>query len=136
MHLRLKYDFLVSLDLGYSPFDVGCVCLIYFQPGLWRYTVTNNGGDSIDLLISISAHASQEGVDPIVITSELSGSVTNVTANEPLVVFGEVRQGLNPIINATVIAILERPPDSDGNPSAPVELELLDNGAGKMRMHQ
>ncbi|PIK45473.1 putative calcium-activated chloride channel regulator 1-like [Apostichopus japonicus] len=99
-------------------------------PGFWSYKVTNNHSSAIGVLITISTLASQDGVDPIIVSSELSGSITDFVDREPLIAFGEVRQGTYPIINVTVIATIERPPDQDGNPQDPVQIQLLDNGAG------
>ena len=81
--------------------------------------------ESYDVIASVSSSPSQEGVDPILVTSFLSGTTAEVLSNKPLVAYAEVRQGFYPVIKATVIAIFE-------TPTSTVELPLLDNGAGKI----
>lgn len=76
------------------------------------------------------------GVDPIIATSELSGSITDFANGQPLIAFSEVRQGLNPVIRANVTATIERPPDANGIPYNSIILQLLDNGAGKRTINE
>lgn len=61
-------------------------------------------------------------MDPILVESYLSSSKLG---DKPLVAYAEVRQGFYPVVNATVVAIIETPAGTT------VELPLLDNGAGK-----
>lgn len=100
------------------------------ESGLWSYVVSNTHFTGHEVFVSISTYASQEGVDPITATSEISGSVTDFANGEPLIAFAEVKQGFYPVIRANVIATIERPPDANGVPYDPIELQLLDNGAG------
>ena len=74
----------------------------------------------------MTSYATDPDVEPILITSELSGSITDFANGEPIIAYAEVRQGFSPIINAEVWAKIDRP----GN-YAPVNVQLLDNGAGK-----
>ncbi|PIK57832.1 putative calcium-activated chloride channel regulator 1-like [Apostichopus japonicus] len=110
-------------------FKVISVKLPFAEPGLWSYSVYNAHPASHEIFTSISTYA-LEGVNPIIATSELSGSTTDFANGQPLVAFAEVRQGLHPIIRANVIATIERPPDANGVIYQPIELVLLDNGAG------
>lgn len=104
------------------------------QPGLWSYDVTNIHFEEHEVLISISTYASEEDVDPITATAELSGSITNVTSGEVLTAFAEVKQGFYPVVNASVVATIERPPDAMGIEYDPFILKLYDNGAGSWPM--
>ena len=70
-------------------------------------------------------------MEPILITSELSGSLIDVASGEHIIAYAEVRQGFSPIIYAEVWARIDRPPDSSGITYPPVNIQLLDNGAGK-----
>lgn len=80
--------------------------------------------------MAASSFARSEDVIPIIATSELSGSITDFSNGQPLTAFVEVRQGFNPVVNARVTAIIERPPDDLGNDYPSVEMQLFDNGAG------
>ena len=71
-------------------------------------------------------------MEPILITSELSGSLTDFANGEPIVAYAEIRQGFSPIIYAEVWARIERPPDGRGITYPPVDIQLLDNGAGEL----
>ena len=73
-------------------------------------------------------------MEPILVTSELSGYLTDFANGEPLTAYAEVRQGFSPIIYAEVWARIDRPPDITGNSYPPVDVQLLDNGAGKNRV--
>lgn len=78
-----------------------------------------------EVSITISSYPVSDDVEPIIVTSELSGSITAFEQGEPLVAFAELRQGFSPIIYANVWATIERP---GGFP--PIMVQLLDNGAG------
>lgn len=83
-----------------------------------------------EVIVSVSSLPSREGVEPIVIKSFLSGTDADVTGNTPFVAYAEVRQGFYPIVQARVVATIERPRTADGRDLGPVEMILKDNGAG------
>ena len=87
--------------------------------------MTNKIFLSQDIAISISSNPASADVDPIIVTSELSGSITDFANGEPLTAFAEIRQGFSPMIYANVWATIERPAGYD-----PIDIQLLDNGAG------
>ncbi|XP_033644207.1 calcium-activated chloride channel regulator 1-like [Asterias rubens] len=95
------------------------------QAGAWEFWVTNKIFLSQDIAISISSNPASADVDPIIVTSELSGSITDFANGEPLTAFAEIRQGFSPMIYANVWATIERPAGYD-----PIDIQLLDNGAG------
>ena len=76
----------------------------------------------------MTSYATDPDVEPILVTSELSASYTDFVINgDPDVAYAEVLQGFSPIIYAEVWARIDRP---GGYP--PVDIQLLDNGAGKL----
>ena len=79
-----------------------------------------------EVFYTVTSYATDPDVEPILITSELSGSITNFADGEPIIAYAEVRQGFSPIINAEVWAKIDRP-----GSYAPVNVQLLDNGAGR-----
>merc|ERR1712025_449481 len=54
----------------------------------------------------------------------------NTEVDVKLAVVAEVSQGTVPVVGAKVKAEIERPPDSNGDPQPPMELDLMDNGSG------
>ncbi|KAJ8023069.1 Calcium-activated chloride channel regulator 1 [Holothuria leucospilota] len=113
-----------------STFKVIQVIIPRTESGLWQVLVTNIYNGRLEVLMSVSSFASDENVEPIIATAELSGSLTDFANGQPLIAFAEIRQGFKPIINANVTAIIERPADNRDNSYPPVKLQLLDNGAG------
>ncbi|XP_022081155.1 epithelial chloride channel protein-like [Acanthaster planci] len=95
------------------------------EEGAWIFTVRNRRNGKQDVAIAVSSYPASDNVEPIVVTSELSGSITAFEKGEPLVAYAEVRQGFSPMIYANVTATIERPGGYD-----PVTVQLLDNGAG------
>ena len=60
------------------------------------------------------------------VQAHLNKSVLNMSNGvEAVVAYAEVRQGIRPVINATVIAFVERPGDDTSD-----VISLYDNGAG------
>ena len=82
------------------------------------------------MFITVTSYATDENVEPILVTSELSGSQIDVASGEHIIAYAEVRQGFSPIIYAEVWARIDRP-DFTGNSYPPVDVQLFDNGAGK-----
>lgn len=100
------------------------------EEGNWTYSVDNLYTKEMEVAVVIGSYPKQDGDGPITVTSYLSGSSLDAQNGEQLTVFAEVRKGYSPVVDANVVAILERPPDGEGNVFTPVELQLLDNGAG------
>ncbi|XP_038061541.1 calcium-activated chloride channel regulator 1-like isoform X2 [Patiria miniata] len=96
------------------------------EAGSWKFKVWNNGTQSQDVVVTIYSYPASNDVEPIIVTSELSGSTTAFEQNEPLVAYAEIRQGFRPMIYANVWATIERPQAG----YEPIKLQLLDNGAG------
>lgn len=100
------------------------------EPGSWTFTITNLDNSPHDISVSVSSLPSSEEVEPIVIKSFLSGTEALVTGDRPLIAYAEVTQGFYAIIQARVIATIERPRTADGRDLGPVEVILKDNGGG------
>ena len=64
-------------------------------------------------------------MEPILITSELSGSQTDISKGDLVIAYAEIRQGFSPVVFAEVWATVIRPEDT------PIDIQLLDNGAGE-----
>ncbi|PIK61220.1 hypothetical protein BSL78_01863 [Apostichopus japonicus] len=95
------------------------------EPGEWRYVIYNQDTTvAHDVIVSIASYLSQEGVDPIIISSFLCGLRIGVDNNKEVVVYADVRRRFFPVVGSTVIATVETPI------GVPVELQLNDNGAG------
>ncbi|KAJ8028766.1 Calcium-activated chloride channel regulator 1 [Holothuria leucospilota] len=105
-------------------------CLLFVKPGSWTFTITNLDNSPHDISVSVSSLPSSEEVEPIVIKSFLSGTEALVTGDRPLIAYAEVTQGFYAIIQARVIATIERPRTADGRDLGPVEVILKDNGGG------
>lgn len=100
------------------------------EAGTWQFIIMNRHSSPQEVIVSVSSLPSREGVEPIVIKSFLSGTDADVTGNTPFVAYAEVRQGFYPIVQARVVATIERPRTADGRDLGPVEMILKDNGAG------
>ncbi|XP_071846695.1 calcium-activated chloride channel regulator 4A-like [Apostichopus japonicus] len=95
------------------------------EPGEWTYHIYNQDTTvKHDVIVSVASYPSEEGVDPITVSSFVCGSLIGVVDNKPLVIYAEVKKRFDPVIGVKVIATVERP-NAD-----PVRLILLDNGAG------
>ncbi|XP_071846825.1 calcium-activated chloride channel regulator 1-like [Apostichopus japonicus] len=95
------------------------------EPGEWRYFIYNQDTTAAhDVIVSVASFPSQEGVDPITVSSFLCGSLIGIVNNKPMVAYAEVRQRFYPVVGARVIATVETPT------GVPIELQLFDNGAG------
>ena len=78
----------------------------------------------------MSSYATDPNVQPIIVTSELSGTYTDFKKGEFVRVFAEVRQGVKPIIHADVWAIVHQPGGTQTKP-----FQLKDDGASRFCEH-
>ena len=100
------------------------------QPGTWTFQIFNLALVAEEVFCTISSYATDPNVEPIVVTSELSGTFTDFVNQELVSVFSEVRQGVKPIIHADVWAIVHQPGGTQTQP-----FKLKDDGAGKICEH-
>ena len=104
------------------------VCIVSYQTGAWSFKVTNlrtGGSKEEQVSFTVTSYASDPTVEPILITSELSGSQTDISKGDLVIAYAEIRQGFSPVVFAEVWATVIRPEDD------PIDIELLDNGAGE-----
>ncbi|XP_043942807.1 uncharacterized protein LOC122814282 [Protopterus annectens] len=91
------------------------------ETGDWIYSFYNKHSSSQAFGITVTSRAADHSVPPITVNTHMN-AYKNVYSS-PMVVYAEVSQGFLPVVNATVIAIIE------SESGAPVTLELFDNGA-------
>lgn len=99
------------------------ISVFYLQVGDWHYYIKNEGTTAQNVSVTVTSRAASSVVPPVNVVAYMKKANT---APNPVVVYAEVSQGFLPVLGANVIATVEK----DG--AAPVSLELLDNGAGKL----
>ncbi|OCT85207.1 hypothetical protein XELAEV_18023371mg [Xenopus laevis] len=90
--------------------------------GAWQYNLCNTHTASQAIGIVVTSMAADENVPPITVNAHMNRD--NNRFPEPMVVYASVNQGLLPVVNANVTAIIESVKGKS------VTLELWDNGAG------
>ncbi|XP_070559169.1 calcium-activated chloride channel regulator 4A-like [Ptychodera flava] len=94
------------------------------EDGLWLYEVHNPDSRNQVVEISIDSKSIDSSTEPIRLSS--TPSTDMVTESPPMVtIYADVKQGHSPVLNAHVIAAIERP-----SPLTTVELQLFDTGTG------
>ncbi|NXI89536.1 CLCA1 regulator, partial [Psophia crepitans] len=91
------------------------------EVGDWQFCIKNVHTATQVLSVTATSRPAHSNVPPVSTACHMSRAKR---AFNPVVVYAEVSQGFLPILDATVIATIEK----DG--AAAVTLELLDNGAG------
>ncbi|XP_013380548.1 calcium-activated chloride channel regulator 3A-1 [Lingula anatina] len=105
-----------------EPVRIVRVSIPSAQVGLWKYTITNTATTKQTVQVDVKSR-SRENSQPIRVRAWMSA--TNVDVQKArAVVYAEVSKGYAPIVNAKVVATVDRPQGD------PLELELKDNGAG------
>ncbi|NP_001267545.1 chloride channel accessory 1 gene 3 L homeolog precursor [Xenopus laevis] len=92
------------------------------ERGAWQYNLCNTHTASQAIGIVVTSMAADENVPPITVNAHMNRD--NNRFPEPMVVYASVNQGLLPVVNANVTAIIESVKGKS------VTLELWDNGAG------
>ncbi|CAO2600339.1 Calcium-activated chloride channel regulator 2 [Lemmus lemmus] len=90
--------------------------------GRWTYTLNNTDPSPQALKVTVASRASSLAIYPATVEAFVERDSTHFP--QPVIIYANVRKGLYPILNATVVATVE-PEAGD-----PVMLQLLDNGAG------
>ena len=98
--------------------------------GRWQYRLT--ASEALDVSVKVVSKSRTSSDDPIITRCWIAAGAQEVdtTTNVKLAVVGEVKQGTKPVVGARVVAEVERPPDSQGNPYPAIELVLQDEGSG------
>merc|ERR1712172_122250 len=101
------------------------------QEGRWVYEIVASEA-LVSISVKVESKSRDPSTDPVMSRCWISsdGQELDTTTNVKLAVVAEVSQGSAPVVGARVEAVVERPMDSDNNPQAPIQLELLDNGGG------
>nr|XP_048309701.1 calcium-activated chloride channel regulator 2 [Myodes glareolus] len=90
--------------------------------GHWTYMLNNTHPSPQALEVTVASRASSLAIYPATVEAFVERDSTHFP--QPVIIYANVRKGLYPILNATVVATVE-PEAGD-----PVMLQLLDNGAG------
>merc|ERR1719391_1523219 len=99
--------------------------------GRWQYMISNQ--EALDSLsVKVTSKSKQDNTEPIWSKCWINTGAQGLNSDVSLKLsaMAEVKQGMMPVIGAKVTAYVERPQQSGGNVIPPLELELLDNGAG------
>lgn len=97
------------------------------EEGEWRWMVGISGSEEDFVSVKVTAQTRDPNIEPITTKAWVSSGARDVNARvERIIIYAEVRQGNNPVVNANVSALVTPPNDFD-----PPELYfLLDNGQG------
>ncbi|XP_038167905.1 calcium-activated chloride channel regulator 2 [Arvicola amphibius] len=90
--------------------------------GRWTYMLNNTHPSPQALKVTVASRASSLAIYPATVEAFVERDSTHFP--QPVIIYANVRKGLYPILNATVVATV------DPEAGDPVMLQLLDNGAG------
>ncbi|KAK7069277.1 hypothetical protein SK128_016169 [Halocaridina rubra] len=95
--------------------------------GQWQWMVGLSGSEEDFVRVKVTAQTRDPDIEPITTKAWVSTGAREVSAiTERIIIYAEVKQGNNPVVNANVSALVTPPNDFD-----PPELYyLLDNGQG------
>ncbi|CAL4117431.1 unnamed protein product [Meganyctiphanes norvegica] len=97
------------------------------ERGKWHYTVENRADSHQGLVIQVTSHESSSKQ----ITIRSWTSQINNSSKSPVIIYAEIKNGMLPILNARVVAKLQRLGTGlSGNKYAPVYVDLYDSGNG------
>ncbi|XP_070557434.1 calcium-activated chloride channel regulator 4A-like [Ptychodera flava] len=94
------------------------------ETGTWEYDIQNTDSARQAVQIYISSKAADSSASPIRLTS--TPSINTISESPPKVlIYADLNQGHSPVLNAEVIATIERP-----SPHSNLQLQLFDTGRG------
>ncbi|XP_002731426.1 calcium-activated chloride channel regulator 1-like [Saccoglossus kowalevskii] len=94
------------------------------ESGTWTYDIYNPDYNAQTVEVHIDSRSADPSTEPMRLSTFPSSSF--VDQSPPMVIiYAHLRQGHTPIMQAKVIATVERP-----SPHSPVDLQLSDNGSG------
>lgn len=111
-------DFIINLPFRTASLKIPGTA----KHGHWTYTLNNTHHSPQALKVTVASRASSLAVSPATVDAFVERDSTYFP--QPVIIYANVRKGLYPILNATVMATVE-PEAGD-----PVVLQLLDEGAG------
>ncbi|XP_064594338.1 calcium-activated chloride channel regulator 1-like [Liolophura sinensis] len=97
------------------------------EKGQWKLSIKNPRSIEQSVTITVISGKTDQS-DPIVTTATWAKKIVQFP-NERQILYVSVSQGLAPVLQANVTAILERPYDANGTAPS-LQLTLRDNGAG------
>jgi len=102
------------------------------ERGIWRYKVENRADSHQGLHVQVTALPSKSRrVNLRVWTSSEGIELNPSDPSRPTILFAEVKEGDNPVLNAHVVAKLQRlGTNASGSGYTPTFIELFDNGIG------
>ncbi|XP_006501495.1 calcium-activated chloride channel regulator 2 isoform X1 [Mus musculus] len=111
-------DFIINLAFRTASLKIPGTA----KHGHWTYTLNNTHHSPQALKVTVASRASSLAMSPATLEAFVERDSTYFP--QPVIIYANVRKGLHPILNATVVATVE-PEAGD-----PVVLQLLDGGAG------
>lgn len=97
------------------------------EQGEWKWQVGVSGNPEKFVRVKITAQTRDPDIHPITTKAWMSSGAHDVNATtDRVIIYAEVKQGNNPVVNARVIALVTPPNESDRGEV----YELLDNGQG------
>merc|ERR1719341_1473372 len=101
----------------------------FAEEGRWVYKIVASEA-LLSISVKVESKSREPSEDPVMTRCWISSDAQDLdtTTNVKLAVVAEVSQGSKPVVGARVEAIVERPMDSNNDPQAPIEMDLLDNG--------
>jgi len=106
---------------------------IFFpQRGLWSYTVENRADSHQGLYVQVTAKRNtSSGLRVKIWTSSSDQAVNGSDPSNPVILYASVMVGESPVLNARVVAKLQRlGENATGSSYPPIYVDLLDNGIG------
>lgn len=105
---------------------------MFRQRGLWTYSVENRADSHQGLYIQVTAKRNSSlGLQVRLWTSSGSRPINSSDPSTPVVIYAEVKAGVAPIMDARVVATLQRlGSNATGSNYPPIFLDLWDNGIG------
>ncbi|KAF2352326.1 Calcium-activated chloride channel N-terminal [Trinorchestia longiramus] len=102
------------------------------ERGLWSYTVENRADSHQGLYVQVTAKRNTSaGLSVKLWTSPSDQAVNASDRSSPVILFASVTEGESPVLNARVVATLQRlGVNATGSSYEPISIELLDNGIG------
>lgn len=127
-------DKIASVNVQEEDGDVNMifVSLEKAERGLWTYSVENRADSHQGLYVQVTAKRnSSQGVQVRLWTSSGSRPINSSDPSSPVVIYVEVKAGVAPIMDARVVATLQRlGTNATGSNYPPIFLDLWDNGIG------
>ncbi|CAL4243850.1 unnamed protein product, partial [Meganyctiphanes norvegica] len=123
-----------SLNMQEEDGDANVIFMniLMAERGTWSYKVENRAGSHQALVMQVTAHESvNRDVSLRIWTSINNSTNTTTVVSDPVIVYAELKNGVMPILNARLVAKLQRlGTDVSGNEYLPVYVDLFDNGYG------